>query len=159
MQNWSKSRKRAGMNLIRLTNAGVSVLFKAGWAHAPSNGHQPLALCAAVHLRGIPLLSVVNALTPDLHQRGWVGPRHYVRENCQVAADAHAALVVDPDRGEGDAGADVLEGQVEAPSAQRAHPSHLCPERSWRIRSSTCEKYSQPYMFLLFLLFRLSSKL
>lgn len=98
----------------RLTYAGVSVLFEASRAHAPPYGHQPLSLCAAVHFWRVPLLGVVHALTPDLHQRGGVSPRHHVGEHGQVAAHAHAAFVVHSHRGEGDAGANVLEGQVEA---------------------------------------------
>ena len=110
---------------LLLTHARLPVLLEAGGAHAPPDGHQPLALGAAVHLGRVALLGVVHAAAAHLHQRGRVGARHHVREHGQVAADAHAVLVVDAHRGERDAGADVLEGQVEAPAAQRAHPPHL----------------------------------
>jgi len=110
---------------LELTDAGVSVLLEAGGAHAPPDGHQPLALGAAVHLGRVALLGVVHAAATHLHQRRGVGARHHVGEHGQVAADAHAALVVDAHGGERDAGADVLEGQVEAPPAQRTHPPHL----------------------------------
>ena len=101
------------------------MLLESSGAHTPPDGHQPLSFSAAVHLGGVPLLGMVHALTPDLHQGGRVGARHHVGEHGQVAAHAHAALVVHPHRGEGDAGADVLEGQVEASSVQGAHAPHL----------------------------------
>lgn len=106
------------------------MFFEPGRAHAPPDGHQPLPLGAAVHLGRVSLLGVVQALTSDLHQRGRVGARHHVGEHRQVAADAHAAFVVDAHGGESDAGADVLEGQVEAAFAERADPSHLKGQRS-----------------------------
>jgi len=101
------------------------VFLESGAAHASPDGHQPLSLRAAVHLGRVPLLRVVHALTPDLHQGGRVSTRHRIGEHRQVAAHARAALVVHAHGGEGNAGADVLEGQVEAPSAEGAHASHL----------------------------------
>ncbi|KAJ8360553.1 hypothetical protein SKAU_G00170780 [Synaphobranchus kaupii] len=106
-------------------NTGVSVFLEAGAADAPPDGHQPLPLRAAVHLRSVPLLRVVHALPPHLHQRGRVGPRHHVGEHGQVSGHGGAALVVHPDGDDGDAGPDVLEGQVEAPLAEGPHASHL----------------------------------
>lgn len=101
------------------------MFLEAGRAHTPPDGHQPLALSAAVHLGRVSLLGMVHTLTSDLHQGGGVGARHHVGEDGQVAVDTHAALVVDAYGGEGDAGADVLEGQIEAPPTERAHPPHL----------------------------------
>ena len=111
--------------LRQLTHAGVSVFFESGRAHTPPDGHQPPPLSAAVHLGRVPLLRVIHTLTPDLHQGGRVGARHNIGEHRQVAVHTHAAFVVHPHRSEGDAGADVLEGQVEASSAQGAHTSYL----------------------------------
>lgn len=108
-----------------LTHTGVSVFFESGGAHTPPDGHQPLPLCAAVHLGSVPLLCMIHTLAPDLHQRGRVSARHHIGEHRQVTAHTHATLVVHPHRGEGNAGADVLEGQVEASSAQGANTSHL----------------------------------
>lgn len=110
---------------VRLTHAGVSVLFESGGAHAPPDGHQPLPFGAAVHFGCVSLFGVVHALTSDLHQGGGVGARHHVGEHRQVAADSHAAFVVHPHGGEGDAGADVLEGQVEAALVEGADAAHL----------------------------------
>lgn len=110
---------------LRLTHAGVPVLFESGGAHAPPDRHQPLPLGAAVHFGRVPLFGVIHTLTPDLHQRGGVGARHHVGEHRQVAADAHAAFVVHAHGGEGDAGADVLEGQVEASLGEGADAAHL----------------------------------
>lgn len=101
------------------------MLLKSCRAHTLPDGHQPLSLRAAVHLRRVALLGMIHALTPDLHQGGRVGSRHHVSEHGQVAAHAHAAFIVDAHRGESDAGADVLEGQVEASAVQRTHTSHL----------------------------------
>lgn len=113
------------LDLGELTHAGVSVLLESCRAHTPPNGHQPLSLSAAVHLGRVPLLGVIHTLTPDLHQRRRVGARHHVGENRQFAAHAHAALVVHAHRREGDASADILEGQVESSLGQGADPAHL----------------------------------
>lgn len=115
--------------LVRLTHAGVSVFFESGGAHAPPDRHQPLPLGAAVHFGCVSLFGVIHTLTPDLHQRGRVGARHHVGEHRQVAAHTHAAFVVHPHGGEGDAGADVLEGQVEPTLVEGADTSHLRGEQ------------------------------
>lgn len=124
--------------MTQLTHAGVSVLLESGRAHTPPDGHQPLALRTAVHLGRVPLLGVVHTLTPDLHQGGRVGARHHVGEHRQVPAHAHAALVVHPHGGEGDAGADVLEGQVKAPPAEGAHASHLARAGQDTVIKNSC---------------------
>lgn len=105
------------------------MLFESGGAHAPPDRHQPLPFGAAVHFGRVSLFGVIHTLTPDLHQRGGVGARHHVGEHRQVAADPHAAFVVHPHGGEGDAGADVLEGQVEATLVEGADAAHLRGEQ------------------------------
>ncbi len=114
--------------ILSLTNAVVSVLLKAGAAHTSSNRNEPLALSAAVHLRSVPLLGVVHTLTSDLHQRGRVSPRDHVREDSQVASHSRAALVIDSDGHDSDAGSYILEGQVEAAFAERPDAADLSVE-------------------------------
>ncbi len=68
---------------------------------------------------------MIHTPTPDLHQRGRVCARHHIGEHCQVTAHTHTAFVVHSYRGEGNAGTDVLEGQVEASFVQGANTSNL----------------------------------
>ena len=107
-----------------LTLADVFVLLKARFAHTPPDGHQPASIRTAVHLRSLELLGGVDAHAVDLHQRR-VPARYRVGELGQVEHGEGTLLVEDPDRDQSDAGAQVLEGQVETLFTQVADVAHL----------------------------------
>lgn len=107
-----------------LTLADVLVLLEARFAHTPPDGHQPASVRAAVHLGSLELLGGVDAHAVDLHQRR-VPARYRVGELGQVEHGEGTLLVEDPDRDQSDAGAQVLEGQVETLFTQVADVAHL----------------------------------
>lgn len=107
-----------------LTLADVLVLLKARFAHTPPNGNQPASVCAAVHLGSLKLLRGIDTHTVDLHQR-CVSACYCVGELGQVKHSEGTLLVEDPDRDQSDAGAQVLEGQVETLFTQVADVTHL----------------------------------
>ena len=104
---------------------GSTFLFVSRVTSTPTNRNQPFSVGAAIHLRLFPLLGLVYTRPPDLHQRGGVGPSDGIREGCQVPDGEWTSLIEDPDRDQGDAGAHVLEGQVEALPGGDLDVTHL----------------------------------
>lgn len=117
--------KKVAVRILTFTR--VSFLMKSGFADTFPDRDKPLALGAAVHLgRVVGLLFGVGDARPfDLDERGKLRSRHCVRERGQVLDDGPALLVVNFDRDESDACADVLEGQVEASARERPDNAHL----------------------------------
>lgn len=83
-------------------------------AEASTNRNQPFPVGAAIHLRLLSLLWLVDTRASDLHQRGGVSPSDRVRKGGQVADSERAGFVEDADGNQRDAGAHVLKRQVEA---------------------------------------------
>lgn len=108
-----------------LTNARAIQFLVANAADASSQRNQPVPVGAAEQLGRVPFFSVLDTRPPHLHQRGGVHPRHRVRKRRQVPQREGTLLVINPHRDQSDAGANVLEGQVEALPGHGSHLPHL----------------------------------
>lgn len=68
---------------------------------------------------------MVDTRAPDLHQGRRVGSGDGVGKSCQVADGERAGFVENSDGNQSDAGADVLESQVETFPGRDFYVSHL----------------------------------
>lgn len=113
------------MQPASLTFTHSTLLFISWIAKTFTNRNQPLSISTAVHFRLLFLLWLVDTRPSDLHKGGSVSPSNGIGEGCQVTDGERAGFVENPDRNQGDAGADVLEGQVETLPVRDLHISHL----------------------------------
>lgn len=107
-----------------LTLAHVLVLFEAWFAHTPPDGNQPSAVCTAVHLGRLKLLRGVHTHTVHLNQCRF-STRYCVRKLGQIQHSEWTFLVEDPHGDQSNAGAQVLEGQVETLFTQVVDGPHF----------------------------------
>ena len=100
--------------------------FEAGGTGAGADRNHPLAVPVAVELeRDGHLHGVGHAVARGDDQRGGLSTRGRLRENGEVGDGGGALFVENSDRDERHAGAQVLEGQVEAGLGQRTEAADL----------------------------------
>lgn len=91
--NKNKKNRDEPPRTSSLTSAVAVHILVADAADAVAQRHQPGSVGAAVELGRFPLLRVLHAGAPHLHQRGRVHVRHRVGEGRQVPQGGRAALV------------------------------------------------------------------
>lgn len=108
-----------------LTFTHPALLLISRVTETSTNGNQPFSVSAAVHFRLLSLFWLVDTRPSDLHQGRGVGPGDGVRESRQVADGERARFVENSDGNQSDAGADILESQVETLPRRDPYVSHF----------------------------------
>lgn len=135
-QSWVMSRqdkvpegrlaiRNGGIEEHVLTLTGLLSPYVAWAALALHNWNHPLSICGAVDSRRLLTDGVVHALPAHLLERLVLTSGYSLWEGCEALHRLGAGLVVHSDGQKGDAGSDVLEGQVEAFSRQVLHNPRL----------------------------------
>lgn len=104
-----------------LTLACIVHGFEPGHALALAHRYHPFPIRGAINARLVVADSVWDASSSHLPQGLTLSPCHCFRERCQALHCCWTCFIVNPDWVDGDAGPNVLEGQVEALARKIIH--------------------------------------
>lgn len=117
---WLRSVETKQRNLC-LTLASIVHGFEPGSALALAHRYHPFSIRGTINARLVLAYSIFDTASSHLPQGLVLSPCHCLRECCQALHCGWTCFIVNPDRVDGYAGPNVLEGQVEALARKIIH--------------------------------------